>query len=264
MRPAPGATSGTAGASSAQQGVSSSLPVPFAALAACLGPFPRSPSTQVHVWGQPRRPQDRDFLQGSADYMARSPRTVFTLNETMAVKHSSRALLLELPEERLLSVGAAWYLVRADTWEGQRLSEAAVALVTSLRNAHGHCSLEVIWPTPEQDHAGQQRRALARGRDNNCGDRDRGDGGGRKRRDGGSSLRPGGGGHSGGGRGRESDNNRRNGGGGGGYGGGTHGRRDRGSGKGIRGKGGPSHLSSGGHLSSAYGTSSCSSSEDGG
>ena len=35
----------------------------------------------------------------------------------------------------------------------------------------------VIWPTPDQDQADQQRRPLAAGRDNNSGDRDRSGGG---------------------------------------------------------------------------------------
>ena len=51
--------------------------------------------------------------------------------------HSAQVLLLELPEERLLSVEAVWRLVQADTWEGQRLSEVVAVLVTSLPTAHG-------------------------------------------------------------------------------------------------------------------------------
>ena len=43
--------------------------------------------------------------------MARSARSVFTCDEVMAVMHSAQALLLELPEKRLLSVDAAWRLV---------------------------------------------------------------------------------------------------------------------------------------------------------
>ena len=67
----------------------------------------------------------------------------------MAVMNSAHALLLELPEERLLSVDAAPRLGREDSWEGQRLSEVMMGLVTILRASHAHCSTVVFWPTPE-------------------------------------------------------------------------------------------------------------------
>ena len=76
--------------------------------------------------------------------MARSARSVFTCDEAMAVMHSAQELLLDLPEERLLSVDAAWRLVGMDTWQGQRLSEVVTALVTSLRTAHNLCNAVVI------------------------------------------------------------------------------------------------------------------------
>ena len=69
--------------------------------------------------------------------MVRTPRSIFALDEAMAMMHSAQVLLLELPEERLLSVEAVWRLVQADTWEGQRLSEVVAGLVTSLPTAHG-------------------------------------------------------------------------------------------------------------------------------
>ena len=55
MRPAPGATSCTAGANSAQHDASASFPPPSAALTARLGPLPRSPSAKVPVTGQTTR-----------------------------------------------------------------------------------------------------------------------------------------------------------------------------------------------------------------
>ena len=47
--------------------------------------------------------------------MARSARSAFTCDEAMAVMNGAQARLLELLEERLLSVDAAWNLVRVDT-----------------------------------------------------------------------------------------------------------------------------------------------------
>ena len=35
-----------------------------------------------------------------------------------------------------------------------------MGLVTSLRIAHGHCAIAVLWPTPQQDRLDQERRAL--------------------------------------------------------------------------------------------------------
>ena len=149
-RPAPGATSPT-GSSSAQQDAPPLFSAPSTTLDARLGPIPGSPTAQVPVTGHSRRPQDRAFLQGSAACMARSARGIFALDEAMAVLQSAQALLLELPEERLVSVDAAWRLVQADTWEGQRLSEVVTGLVASLRTDHDHCSSVVIWPTTEED-----------------------------------------------------------------------------------------------------------------
>ena len=68
--------------------------------------------------GWNRRPPAKGkgaFLQGSVAYMVRSARSAFSCNEAMAVMNGDQALLLELPEERLLSVGAAWNLVWDDT-----------------------------------------------------------------------------------------------------------------------------------------------------
>ena len=159
--------------------------------------------------------------------MARNPRSIFALDEAIAVVNSARALLLELLEERLLSVWAAWRLGREDSWEGQRLSEVVVGLVTTLRAAHDHCSTVVFWPTPEQDQDDQERRALAAGRDRNGGDRNRrgwgrgdrrggGGGSGGGSGHGGSCRRSSGGGNSGGGSGRDGGAHRHNEGGGGG------------------------------------------------
>ena len=170
----------------------------------------------------------------------------------------------------------AWRLVREDSWEGHRLSEVAKGLVTSLRVAHDNWMTKVFWPTPEQDQPDQERRTLVAGWDRNGGGRNRNGGGGRDGRGGvgGSGGGSGAGGSSrrssgaGGGSGRDGGAHRRNGGGGGGYGGGGNGRSSGSSGKGSRRKEGHRHFSSGGHCghtrTSAYGPSSCSSSEDGG
>ena len=242
---------------------SPAAPARSVALAVRLGP---TPGTSDPTTGQIRRPGDRAFLQGSVAYMVRSTRSAFTCDEAMAVMNDAQALLLELPEERLFSVDAAWNLVREDAWNGQRLSEVVTELVKSLRTAHDLCSSVVFCPPPEEDQDDQERRALTAGRDNISGDRDRSGRGGRDRRGGGGgsggggggghghgsfSRRPGGGGRYGGGSGRDGGNYRRNGGGGGSYGGGGYGRRGGGSGKGSRGKGGHSHSISGAHHSSA-------------
>ena len=172
-----------------------SFPAPSTTLAARLGPPPQPPSTEVPITGRNRRSGDRAFFQGCIACMARNPRSIFALDEAIAVVNSARALLLELLEERLLSVWAAWRLGREDSWEGQRLSEVVVGLVTTLRAAHDHCSTVVFWPTPEQDRDDQGRRALATGRDNYSGGRDVSGGAGRDRHGGAG----GGGGGSGGG-----------------------------------------------------------------
>ena len=76
--------------------------------------------------------------------MACSARNIFTSDEAMAVMHGAQALLLELPRERLISVDAAWRLVRADTWQGERLSEVVTELVTSRGTVRDLCSSVVI------------------------------------------------------------------------------------------------------------------------
>ena len=132
-------------------------------------------------------------MQGSVECMARHPRTIFATAEATAVMDSARAVLDELPEERLLSVDAAWCLMREDTWEEQRRSETITRLVTSLRIAHGHCATAVLWPTPQQYRLDQERRALASGRNRDGGGpgRDRNGGGnGRDRRGSGGSSGP--------------------------------------------------------------------------
>ena len=91
-----------------QQGVSSSFPARSVALA--VRPDP-APATSDPVTGRDGRPGDCLFLQGSVECMARSARSVFTCDEAMAVMNDAQALLLELPEKRLLSVDAAWRLV---------------------------------------------------------------------------------------------------------------------------------------------------------
>ena len=74
---------------------------------------------------------------------------------------------IELPDERLLSVDAAWRLMRGDHWEEQREVEVIMGPLTSLWIAHDHCVSEVFWPTPHQNDRDQERRALAAGRDRN-------------------------------------------------------------------------------------------------
>ena len=191
-----------AGASSAQQGAPSSFSAPSAAPAVRLGPPPQPQSTEVLVTGRNKRPGDQAFLEGSVSpaWIATRARSTFALDEAIAVMNSARATLLELPEERLLSVDAAWRLAQEDSWEGQRLSEVVTGLVTSLRAAHDHCSTVVFWPTPEQDRDDQGRRALATGRDNYSGGRDVSGGAGRDRH-GGAGGGGGRGGAGGGGRG---------------------------------------------------------------
>ena len=68
----------------------------------------------------------------------------FRHEEATSVVDSARALLEELPEEPLLSVDAAWSLVREDSWDGQQRSEIVMGLVTSLRVAYGHCATQVF------------------------------------------------------------------------------------------------------------------------
>ena len=92
--------------------ITPAAPARSVALAARLNP---APGTADPVTGQNRRPGDRAFVQGSVAYMARSARSAFTYDEAMAVMNGAQALLLELPEEGLLSVDAAWNLVREDT-----------------------------------------------------------------------------------------------------------------------------------------------------
>ena len=49
--------------------------------------------------------------------MARNPRPIFAEEEATAVVYSAHALLVEIFEERLLSVDGAWRLMREDSWE---------------------------------------------------------------------------------------------------------------------------------------------------
>ena len=63
-------------------------------------------------------PGDRAFLQGSVAYMSRSVRSAFICDLATTVMHGSKELLLELLEERLLSVDATWNLVQAVNLEG--------------------------------------------------------------------------------------------------------------------------------------------------
>ena len=49
---------------------------------------------------------------------------------------STRTLLVELPEEHLLSVDGAWRLMRKGFRETQRRTEVIMRLETSLRIAH--------------------------------------------------------------------------------------------------------------------------------
>ena len=76
--------------------------------------------------------------------MACSARNIFTSDEAMAVMHGAQALLLELPRERLISVDAAWRLVRADTWHCQRLTDVVTQLVTGRTTTHDLCSSLVM------------------------------------------------------------------------------------------------------------------------
>ena len=90
---------------------------PSAALAARLGPPQRHYFNEVAVTGRHGRPGDQVFLKGSVACMARDPTTIFTAEEVSAVVDSARALLVELSEERLLSVDWAWRLIWHDGWE---------------------------------------------------------------------------------------------------------------------------------------------------
>ena len=253
-RPAPTATSTGAGTSSAQQDASTSSSAPSATLAARLGPPQQPRLDQVSVTGCHRRSGDHAFLQGGVVFMARQPRSIFAKEEATAVVDSARALMDEVPEERLLSVDEAWRLLRNESWEARMRVEIIMGLVTSLRIAHDHYASDVFWPTPQKDELDQERRALAAGRDRNGGGpgRDRNGGGAHDRRgsgggsgNGGSSRGSSGGGSSGGGSNKDGGSDARTGGGRGGYGGGGHARRSGATGKGSRGKGGHSHSSSG-------------------
>ena len=193
-------------------------------------------------------PRKRTGTTGSD---ARSPPVATTTLEAVVIAG----------EELLLSVDAAWRLVRADPWRYQRLSNVVTPLVMSRTTTHDLCSSVVIWSTPEEDWDEQERRALAAGCDNNTGGGgDRGGSSGGGHGHGGSSRRPGGGGHWGGGSSRDGGNHRRN---GGGHGGGGHGRWGVGSGKGRRGHEGHIHSPSGAHHSSAFGINASSPSDYG-
>ena len=118
------------------------------------------------------RPEDRAFLQGSVAFLARTPRSIFALDEAISVMHSAQALLLRVSGgkppfgRRGVAPGPCGQLGRT------LLSEVMARLVTSLRAAPDHCAMAAIWPTPEQDQEYLERRALAAGGDNNSGDRD--------------------------------------------------------------------------------------------
>lgn len=69
---------------------------------------------------------------------------------------SSRALLDEVSEERLLSIDVVWRLLRKGSWrhrcEGAQMrAKIVIGLVTSLRIAYNRCATGVCWPTPQQD-----------------------------------------------------------------------------------------------------------------
>ena len=68
--------------------------------------------------------------------MERNEKSIFTKEEATAVVDSTRTLLVELPEEHLLSVDGAWRLMREGFWETQRRTEVIMRLETSLRIAH--------------------------------------------------------------------------------------------------------------------------------
>ena len=53
---------------------------------------------------------------------------------------SARAILVELSDERLLSVDGGWRPMWEDSWEAQRTAEIIMGLVTSLRIVHDHYS----------------------------------------------------------------------------------------------------------------------------
>ena len=159
-RLAPPATSTAAETSSAPRSASTSSGPPSAALAARLGPSPQPPFNEVTVTGRHRRSGDNAFIQGSVACMARNLRSIFAKEEATAVVGSA-ALLVELPEERPLSVDGAWRLMRDDSWEAWRRSEIIMGLMTSLRVAHGHCASQVLYGTAHQDNCDQEHRALA-------------------------------------------------------------------------------------------------------
>ena len=183
-RSAPGATYVAAGARSAQPDAPLLFSPPFVALAARLDPLPWSPSTRLPITGQNLRPEDRAFLQGSVAFLARTPRSIFALDEAISVMHSAQALLLRVSGgkppfgRRGVAPGPCGQLGRT------LLSEVMARLVTSLRAAPDHCAMAAIWPTPEQDQEYLERRALAAGGDNNSGDRDGSGGGGHHHRGG--------------------------------------------------------------------------------
>ena len=114
MRSAPTVTSTAAGTSSAQQDAFSSSSTPSAALALRLSPTPQPPFNEVAFPERHRWSGDRAFLQVSVASMARNLLSIFTKGEATAGVDNARALLVELPEERLLFVDGAWKLMRDD------------------------------------------------------------------------------------------------------------------------------------------------------
>ena len=72
-----------------------------------MGLLLRPPFNEMTVTGHHRRSGDQVYLQGSVACMARNPRSIFAKEEATVVVDSARALLVELSEERLLSVDGA-------------------------------------------------------------------------------------------------------------------------------------------------------------
>ena len=79
--------------------------------------------------------------------MAPSRNPCFLPEAATTVVSTARGLRREIPEDDL-SVNAAWIQMTDGPWEVQQRRACTMALVVSLRNAHGASSTTVSWPNP--------------------------------------------------------------------------------------------------------------------
>ena len=91
--------------------------------------------------------------------MADEPGVFFATEAAPAVVTNARVFLLEVLNERFLSVNRGWVLVEDGSWLAQRRAEIIMRLEAILRGAHNNSSTEVVWSTPHQAEYDRPRRA---------------------------------------------------------------------------------------------------------